>query len=99
MELYILRHGIAETAPIPPSGGDAGRRLTAEGVRKMKLASKGMRALGVQFDAILSSPLVRARESAEIVAAAFRLAKRLDTTAALAPDGNPEQLVAKLRKS
>jgi phosphohistidine phosphatase len=67
MELYFLRHGIA--ADVGPAGtGDAGRPLTNEGIAKMQAQARGMRRLGLRLDALLSSPLVRARETAAIVA-------------------------------
>jgi phosphohistidine phosphatase len=67
MELYFLRHGIA--ADVGPHGsGDAGRPLTKEGIAKMQSAARGMRRLGLELDALLSSPLVRAHQTATIVA-------------------------------
>jgi len=70
MTLYILRHGPAENEP--PSGGDDGaRRLTARGREKVRAAAAGMRALGLKFDVILASPLPRAAETAEVVAAVY----------------------------
>ena len=98
MELYILRHGIAEAAPEPLAAGDGERRLTPEGIEKMRRAAKGMKALELSFDFILSSPLRRTKQTAEIVAEAFDLGKRLQLTATLAPDGNPKELIDELRK-
>lgn len=67
MELYFLRHGIA--ADVGPAGqGDAGRALTKDGIAKMQAGARGMRRLGLRLDALLSSPLVRAHETAAIVA-------------------------------
>ncbi len=69
MNLYILRHGIAEDAP--PGGDDGARKLTSRGREKLRDSTAGMRALGLKFDVILTSPLARASETAEIVAAAY----------------------------
>jgi phosphohistidine phosphatase len=67
MELYFLRHAIA--ADEGPAGtGDAGRPLTKEGITKMQAGARGMRRLHLRPDALLSSPLVRAHETAAIVA-------------------------------
>lgn len=64
MELYFLRHGIAEgDAPT-----DAERRLTEEGRRKCRTASAGLERLCDSFDIVWSSPLIRARETAELMA-------------------------------
>jgi phosphohistidine phosphatase len=69
MMLYVLRHGVAEETA--PEGGDRARRLTPEGRKKMRTAADGMRAVGLRFDLILTSPFVRAAETAALVAAAF----------------------------
>ena len=69
MMLYILRH--AEAEETAESGGDEARKLTVHGKDRMGDAAAGMRAFGLKFDAILSSPLVRAGETAEIVAAEY----------------------------
>lgn len=66
MMLYVLRHGEAEAAS--ENGEDAARRLTSRGRDRMRAAAVGMRALKLRFDAIVTSPLVRAAETAEIVA-------------------------------
>ncbi len=98
MDLYILRHAIAEAAPNPPSGGDSRRRLTAEGAEKMQRAAKGIKALELSFDLILSSPYARAKETAEIVAEVLRTPRRLETSALLQPDGNLKEFVEELKR-
>jgi phosphohistidine phosphatase len=70
MILHVLRHGVAEDAP--PGGDDAARRLTARGRSKMEEEAAGMRALGLEVDLLLKSPLPRAAETAAIVAAPYR---------------------------
>src|SRR5688572_22782487 len=75
MKLFFLRHGIAEDPR--PGLGDSGRRLTAGGIEEMRGVGRGLRTLGLAFDAILTSPLPRARETAEIAAAALGLEDRL----------------------
>jgi phosphohistidine phosphatase len=69
MILYVLRHATAEEAGA--DGDDGARKLTARSSEKMRDAADGMRALGLKFEVILTSPLVRAAETAEIVAAAY----------------------------
>lgn len=72
MRLYFLRHGIAEDyAPTP--AGDAARALTTEGIGKLKIAAKVIKSLEIKPAAIYSSPRVRARQTAEIVADALGL--------------------------
>ena len=70
MMLYLVRHAIAEDAPV--GGDDAARRLTPSGRRKMAAAARGLRALRVAPDVVLTSPLVRAVETARIVVEALR---------------------------
>lgn len=93
MELYFLRHGIA--ADVGPDGlGDAGRPLTKEGIAKMRAGARGLRRLGLQLDALLSSPLVRAHETATIVARELGL--ELQLADELAPGCDIAQLFALL---
>ncbi len=98
MEIYILRHAIAEPAPNPPSGGDSRRRLTAEGAEKMRRAAKGMKALELTFDLIVSSPYLRAKETAEIVAEVLRPGRKPEFSTTLTPDGNPKELIEELKR-
>ncbi len=96
MRLYVLRHGTAETEP-PPGGDDGARRLTARGREKVREAAAGMRALGLKFDAILASPLPRAAETAELVAAAYAGGPSPETLAALSTGVTPADMVAALK--
>jgi phosphohistidine phosphatase len=66
MMLYIMRHGLAEEPT--PKGDDAARKLTEKGADKIRKAAVGMRAAGLAFNMILTSPAARAAETAEIVA-------------------------------
>ena len=93
MELYFLRHGIA--ADEGPAGmGDAGRPLTKDGIAKMQAGARGMRRLGLRLDVLLSSPLVRARETAAIIARELGL--ELQLADELAPGCDIAQLFALL---
>ena len=71
MELYFLRHGLAGQHGDPKYKADSLRPLTSQGREKMRRASLGMQALGLTFDVILSSPYLRAKQTAEIVAQAY----------------------------
>ena len=66
MDVFLLRHGEAEEL-----GGkvktDNERALTRDGVRLMEEEAEGMKRLGLRFNVILSSPLVRAKQTAEII--------------------------------
>ena len=69
MILYVLRHGITEDAAV--GGDDRSRPLAPRGRARLRAAAAGMLRLGFRLDALLTSPLVRARETATIVAAAY----------------------------
>lgn len=75
MRLYFLRHGVAEDRA--PGVPDAGRKLTPEGIVEMKQVALGMKALDLRIGAVITSPLVRARETAVIAARALELEDRL----------------------
>ncbi len=71
MKLMLLRHGIAEDAHESPDGSDAARRLTPEGVKRTREVVSAL-AKGIDKpDIILSSPRVRARQTADLAAEAF----------------------------
>lgn len=83
-ELLLLRHGIAE--PRQPDRGDQDRALTPEGRRRTALLLERLRQLGLGADRLLCSPLIRARQTAELAVAAG-LAPALELADALAPEG------------
>jgi phosphohistidine phosphatase len=60
--IYLLRHGDAERG----DGDDAARRLTAKGERQSELAGRALVALGAEIDACLTSPKVRAADTARL---------------------------------
>jgi phosphohistidine phosphatase len=93
MNLYLLRHGEAGKRVDDTPEGDANRSLTEEGRRRVERGVRGLRAVDAAFDAILSSPLLRALQTAQIVADAFRAQSVLETTPHLAPGGDPDKLL------
>lgn len=74
MKLYVMRHGPAEDDS--PTGRDADRALTTAGRERVASVSKALIEAGETPFSILSSPLVRAVETAEIVAEVTHLARR-----------------------
>lgn len=85
VDLYILRHGSAENAGLGVS--DAKRRLTKKGREEMLAVAEWMAGQGLSFDLIATSPLVRADETAAIVAKKLGNGEKLITWEVLAPDG------------
>jgi phosphohistidine phosphatase len=77
IELYILRHGIAADAGTPGISDDE-RPLTEKGEKRMQQIARGLRALDFNLDRIVTSPLIRARATAEIVARELGMLNRLE---------------------
>lgn len=97
IELYLIRHGIAasrgEAWP-----DDTKRPLTHKGVVRLRQAAAGLEALGVSFDQIITSPLVRARHTAETLVEALSSKAPIAASDALAPSGTVAQAVEELGK-
>jgi phosphohistidine phosphatase len=72
MQLYVVRHGIAIDREDPKCPPDPERYLTEEGVEKTREVAGGVAALGATPDLFLSSPYVRAIQTAEIFAGVFK---------------------------
>jgi phosphohistidine phosphatase len=96
-QLYLIRHGVAaERGDQYPD--DTKRPLTSIGIEKLRKEAKALVALDITFDAILTSPLVRTRQTAEIIAAAFRSAPPIVNMPSLAPGGTYNTIVEELTK-
>jgi phosphohistidine phosphatase len=89
--LMLLRHAIAEDQS--DTGRDEDRRLTGEGKRKLREVVVGMRALELPVACILSSPLRRAVETAEILAEGYDMAGEVIVSPALAPGAEPDAVL------
>ena len=88
MEIYILRHGIAENKSA--SGRDADRALTADGRRKLRDVLSCAQRAGVKPELILTSPFVRAVETAAIAAELLGYSDAPLRTDSLIPESDPE---------
>ncbi len=82
--ICLLRHAEAVPHKDPRYRSDADRPLTEHGAVRIRGAAEGMRRLGLQFDWILTSPYVRAMETARIVAEVLEAPDRLVVEEALA---------------
>ena len=96
-ELYLIRHGIAEEQG-DAWPDDSKRPLTEEGMSRLRKGARGLAALGVSFDVVLTSPLVRTKQTADIVAAAFEPRPPIVTADALAPGGSVPTVLVDLEK-
>ena len=98
MNLYIIRHAIAVDEATSEYESDSERPLTDKGRKKMRQIAKALRNLGVEFDLILSSPYVRACETAEILADVFKMKNKVVFSDNLIPLGNPQLVIGEINE-
>ena len=98
MNLYIVRHAIAEQRQESASEAeDSQRPLTDKGRKKFRKVARGLRDLGVGIDMILTSPYVRAADTAAILRKQLKLGKeQLDVVQDIAPGGDAARLIAEI---
>jgi phosphohistidine phosphatase len=98
MNLYILRHAIAVEPGSPAYEDDSQRPLTSRGSAKMKQIASGLRKMKIEFDIILSSPHVRARQTGEILAISYCIQDKLVLTPALLPEAPASQIINEINE-
>jgi phosphohistidine phosphatase len=99
MQLYIVRHGIAIDREDPKCPPEAQRYLTQEGVEKTTQIAKRLAALGTHADLLISSPLVRAKQTASIFAAALEYSEnKIRETENLLPGAEPVAFLRELAR-
>jgi phosphohistidine phosphatase len=96
VRVHLLRHAIAAPRDREHWPDDRSRPLTGDGRRRMARAAAGIATLGQRFDLVLSSPLIRAAETAKIVAAALHPSPEVKLLKPLAPGGGTGAVVAVL---
>jgi len=96
MEIYLIRHAIAEDRE-NWNEPDELRPLTKDGEKKMRRVAQGLRALDPKFTHLYSSGLTRARQTAEIVRKALKL-EDIRETEALTPDAAPQEILPVLNE-
>ena len=97
MKLYLLRHGKSLSQREARVAADADRPLSDEGRDEIRNAARGMQRLGCEFDVILTSPLLRAVQTSQIVQEVVGdppLAEREGLASGMTPD----KLLAELRE-
>jgi phosphohistidine phosphatase len=98
MHLYLIRHGIAVDREDPNSPTDTERPLTPKGMKRSHAAALGLRALDVKPDAVLTSPWLRAVQTAEIFCEAIGYpSKKMVRTDALKGTSAPAELLRELQ--
>ena len=96
-ELYLIRHGVAEERGTAWPD-DTKRPLTDQGISRLRRAGRALVRLGLTPGVVLTSPLVRARQTAEIVAGAFSPHPPVVNVDALAPGGALPAVAAEIAK-
>ena len=92
MKLYLLRHGDAVEAS-DTKYKDTERPLTSKGIQRTTQLAEALAEMEVGFDVIFSSPLVRAKETAEIITKELKFQGKIELTDHLTPFGNMQNLV------
>jgi phosphohistidine phosphatase len=96
-ELYLVRHAIAaERGPNYPD--DRERPLTSEGIARFKQAVEGLKDFDVKLELVMTSPLVRAAHTAELLVAGIGGKPRLEVIEALSPGGRMTQVLESIAK-
>ncbi|MFZ0334180.1 MAG: phosphoglycerate mutase family protein [Candidatus Acidiferrales bacterium] len=97
MKLHLFRHGIAIDREDPACPSDHDRFLTPKGIAKTQAAAHGLRALGLKPNVIMTSPLLRAVQTAEIACEVLGYpVKKLRQSEALTADARPADLFEEL---
>src|SRR5262249_4422492 len=96
-EIYLVRHAIAEERG-EAWPDDAKRPLTDAGMSRMRKSARGLARLGVAFDVVLTSPLVRAKQTADILAAGVNPRPPIVTIESLSPGGGFAAITSDLAK-
>jgi phosphohistidine phosphatase len=92
LQLYLIRHGVAaERGPEYPD--DSKRPLTSRGIAALRREVKGLTALGVTFDLIITSPLTRTRQTADVLAEGLGNKPPIVSSDSLAPAGTPVSVI------
>jgi phosphohistidine phosphatase len=97
IELYLIRHGVAEERG-EEWPDDTKRPLSPEGIARLRKAARALTRLGVKLDVMVTSPLVRTRQTAEIIAGGLDPHPHIVTADSLAPGGSAAAVLADLEK-
>lgn len=98
MDIFLLRHADAVEVGRMGVTRDQDRPLTERGVKKLKKVAQVLLSMEVSFDTILSSPYVRAKETAEIIGEAMECRSRIKLTPNLVVDAGPAELVKEINE-
>lgn len=85
LNLYLMRHGLAGDRQ--DNADDSQRPLTAEGISKTRKVFQKLHKLGLTFDLVQTSPFLRARQTAQLLAEVYEQGFPVEVTPLLAPEG------------
>ena len=91
MNIYLIRHSDSEKASTHKK--DAERKLTPDGEQKLKIAAEGWKLLAPHFSHIISSPIARALQTAEIIAQAYKFSGKIITDKRLISGNKTEGVI------
>lgn len=99
MELYLIRHSVAENLGTHGNFSDEARELTKEGASRAEKVGKGLRKLDVKFELILTSPALRASQTASGIQKGMRLpAELIQISPELGMDSPIEKVVGMINQ-
>jgi len=98
MKIYLIRHSNAVDPGTPGYEDDSLRPLTEKGRDKMKDIAFALKELDVKPDLIVSSPYVRAQQTAEILAKVLKYKQELAFSDALVPMGNADNIIGEINE-
>ncbi len=97
LELYLVRHGIA-AARGDSYPDDSKRPLTSAGIKRIEQEARALDALDIGFDHIIASPLLRTKQTADVLSTCLESKPSVTTSDSLAPAGTPAAVFQELAK-
>lgn len=98
MRIYLVRHAIAENAGTSDYEDDSLRPLTEKGREKMKKIAGALEALGVEPDLIVSSPYIRASQTASVLSKILKYKEEIAYSDSLVPMGKPDDMIGEINE-
>jgi phosphohistidine phosphatase len=97
LELYLIRHGLAaDRGDEYPD--DSKRPLTSDGIAQLRKEARALDAFDIGFDHIVTSPLLRTRQTADVFAEHLKSKPAVSNSDALAPAGTPAAVMQEVGK-
>jgi len=99
MVLYLVRHGPAMSRANPSAPADPERPLTSKGMDKTREVMRGLRNLGIEPDTLITSPFLRAAQTAEIACEVFEFRReKIRRSETLLPNAKPSEIFRELSR-